>query len=31
MAELMRGLRAAIEAGELAAYTDRVMAGEAPY
>jgi queuine tRNA-ribosyltransferase len=31
MAELMRGVRAAIEAGELSAYTERVMAGEAPY
>ena len=31
MAELMRGLREAIEAGELGVYTDRVMGGEAPY
>ena len=31
MAELMRGLRDAIEAGEYAAYADRVMAGDAPY
>jgi queuine tRNA-ribosyltransferase len=31
MAELMRGLRAAIEAGDLAAYRARVMDGEAPY
>jgi len=31
MAELMRGLRAAIEAGELAAYTQRVLEGMAPY
>jgi queuine tRNA-ribosyltransferase len=31
MAELMKGLRAAVEAGELSAYGDRVMAGEAPY
>jgi queuine tRNA-ribosyltransferase len=31
MAELMRGLRGAIEAGELAAYRQRVMAGEGPY
>ena len=31
MAELMRGIRAAVEAGELAAYSDRVMAGEAPF
>jgi len=31
MAELTRGVREAIGAGELAAYTERVMAGEAPY
>jgi queuine tRNA-ribosyltransferase len=31
MAELMRGLRDAIEAGAYAAYAERVMAGEAPY
>ena len=31
MAELMRGLRAAIEAGSFAAYAERVQRGEAPY
>ena len=31
MAELMRGLREAIQAGELGTYTARVMAGDAPY
>ena len=31
MAELMRGIRAAIEAGEYGAYSERVLAGEAPY
>ncbi len=31
MAELMRGARAAIHAGELAAYTEEVMAGKQPY
>jgi queuine tRNA-ribosyltransferase len=31
MAELMKGVRAAIQAGDLAAYSDRVRAGEAPY
>jgi queuine tRNA-ribosyltransferase len=31
MAELMQGLRSAIQAGELAAYSDRVLAGTAPY
>ncbi|NLT06315.1 MAG: tRNA guanosine(34) transglycosylase Tgt [Solirubrobacterales bacterium] len=31
MAELMAGLRAAIAAGDLAAYTARVLAGDAPY
>jgi queuine tRNA-ribosyltransferase len=31
MSELMKGLRGAIEAGELAAYTEQVLAGQAPY
>ena len=31
MSELMRGIRAAIAAGDLADYTQRVMEGEAPY
>jgi len=31
MAELMRGIRAAIQAGELAAYSEAVMAGRQPY
>jgi queuine tRNA-ribosyltransferase len=31
MAELMKGLRAAVGAGEYEAYTERVMAGTAPY
>jgi queuine tRNA-ribosyltransferase len=31
MAELMRGIRAAIEAGEYAAYARRVLAGAGPY
>jgi queuine tRNA-ribosyltransferase len=31
MAELMRGLRAAVEAGEYASYAERVLAGEAPF
>ena len=31
MAELMRGLRAAVAAGELAAYSQRVRGGAAPY
>ena len=31
MAELMTGLRAAIEAGELTAYAERVRSGDAPY
>ena len=31
MAELMRGLRAAVTAGELDAYSERVMTGDAPY
>jgi queuine tRNA-ribosyltransferase len=31
MAELMRGVRAAIQAGELAAYSEAVMAGKQPY
>ena len=30
MAELMRGLREAVSAGDLAAYTQRVLAGNAP-
>jgi queuine tRNA-ribosyltransferase len=31
MAELMRGLRGAIESGEYDAYAARVLAGEVPY
>jgi queuine tRNA-ribosyltransferase len=31
MAELMRGIRAAIEAGDYDGYARRVLAGEAPY
>jgi queuine tRNA-ribosyltransferase len=31
MAELMRGLRGAIEAGEYALYAERVLAGDAPF
>jgi queuine tRNA-ribosyltransferase len=31
MRELMAGIRSAIEAGELAAYSERVLAGEGPY
>ena len=31
MRELMDGIRAAIAAGELGAYSDRVLAGDGPY
>ncbi len=31
MAELMRGVRAAIEAGEYATYAEQVLAGERPF
>jgi hypothetical protein len=31
MAHLMDGIRAAIEAGELADYSERILAGGSPY